>query len=268
MNEMTTVRWSLLDDVSFYSEAGIEAIGVWRPKLAEFGEERGVELLRDSALSVSTVAWAGGFTGMNGHSFREAVDDARDAISVAADVEAACLMIASGSRCGHTKKHARRLLVQGLRELADTAASYEIALAVAPMHRMFADEWTFLTTIDQTLDVLDEVDHPSIRMAFDVYQLWQEPRLIERIPDLVPRLATVQLSDWKDPPRSENDRCMLGEGQIPLDAIIAALVEHGYSGYFDIQIWSDDLWRSDYTELLRRCCAQFDSLCPAAGAPG
>jgi len=55
MNEVTTYRWSLLDDVIAYSDAGYEAIGIWRPKLAEFGEERGIDLVRESGLSVSSV---------------------------------------------------------------------------------------------------------------------------------------------------------------------------------------------------------------------
>ena len=62
MNEMTTFRWSFEEDVQRYREAGYPAIGVWRQKLADFGEERGIELLRDSGLAVSNLMWAGGLS--------------------------------------------------------------------------------------------------------------------------------------------------------------------------------------------------------------
>ena len=222
MNEMTTYRWSLLDEVDAYRAEGFEGIGIWRPKFAEFGEERGIELIRDSELSVSSISWAGGFTGSNGLSFNEAVRDARDAIRTAASVGADSVIIVSGSRAGHTANHARRLLVSALRVLADFAGEHNVSLAVQPMHPMFAQEWTFLTTLDQTLDILDRCHHESVRMAFNVYHLWQERRLLERIQAIAPLITTVQLNDWRDPPRSEMDRCLLGDGEIPLEEIVRA----------------------------------------------
>jgi len=260
MNEMTTYRWSLLEDVTGYRDAGIGGIGIWRAKLAEFGEELGVNLIHESGLAVSSVSWAGGFTGANGHSYRESVADARDAIRVAADLNAQCLVIVSGSRAGHTTRHAQRLLVDALSELGDTAAEYDLCLALQPMHPMFELEWTFLTTLDETFDILNRCSDSPVQLAFDVYHLWQEPRLLERIPEIAPRTATVQLSDWREPTRSENDRSLPGEGKIPLPEIVNAFLSAGYGGYFEIEVWSEELWNSDYVDLLDRCRLQFDAI--------
>ncbi len=262
MSELTTYRWSLLDDVTQYSDAGIGAIGIWRPKLVEFGEERGIELLRDSDLAVSSVSWAGGFTGTNGHSLADAIDDATEALRLCADLGAKNLVIASGPRSGHTSNHARKLVVSALQELSPIAAAYGVGLVLQPMHRRFAREWTFLTSLDEMLDVLERVDSRYVQMVFDVYHLWQEPRIIERIPEIVPFIGAVQLSDWKESPQSENDRCLLGDGQIPLDQFVAALVGSNYDGYFDIQIWSEEVWQSNYIKVLARCQTAFESLYP------
>ena len=83
VNEITTYRWTFDQDVARYRAAGIEAIGVWRQKLADYGEERGIELLRESGLNVSNLLWAGGFTGSDGHSYEESIEDAREAIRLA-----------------------------------------------------------------------------------------------------------------------------------------------------------------------------------------
>lgn len=263
MSEMTTYRWSFPEDVAEYSQAGIAAIGVWRPKLAEFGEERGVELLHDSGLSVSSLSWAGGFTGSNGHSFRESVDDAADAIRLAGAMDADCVVIVSGSRAGHTVRHARRLLVEALDELSDLAECHDVLLAVQPIHRLFAREWSFLTTIDDALEAIDGCGSDRVRMAFNAYHLWQEPRLLERIPGFARMVGLVQLSDWRDPPRSEHDRCLPGEGRIPLAEIVAALSACGYNGFYELDIWSETLWNSDYHEILGVCLSRFQSLCSA-----
>ena len=84
MNETTTFRWSFEEDVANYAAAGIPAMGVWRQKLSDFGEEKGIELLADAGLKVSHLLWAGGFTGSDGRSFRTSIEDASDALETAA----------------------------------------------------------------------------------------------------------------------------------------------------------------------------------------
>ena len=53
INEMTTYRWTFEEDVQHCAEAGIPALGAWRWKLSDFGEEKGIELLAEYGLAVS-----------------------------------------------------------------------------------------------------------------------------------------------------------------------------------------------------------------------
>ena len=270
-NGLTTIRWDLLQDVCGCRDAEINSIGLWRPKLLEFGEERAIELLRETSLEVSTVSWIGGFTGTNGHGFHDSIWDARQAIRFAGEVGAECVVVLSGSRGSHTLNHARRLLLEALRELADDAAAADVDLALQPMHPMFASDWTFLSGLDEAIDILALADHPRIKLAFDTYQLWQEPDLIARLPGLVPLLGVVQISDWREPPRSRQDRLLPGDGVIPLAGMIESLLRGGYRRHFDLQVWSEETWGADYLELLRRARRQFEALLPripaAAGQP-
>ena len=45
VSELSTFRWSFEEDVLHYHAAGFEAIGIWRPKLSDYGEEKGFELV-------------------------------------------------------------------------------------------------------------------------------------------------------------------------------------------------------------------------------
>ena len=267
INEMTTYHWSLLEDVAGYRAAGVSSIGVWRRKLSDFGEERGVELLRDSDLAVSSFWSAGGFTGSDGQTFREAVDDALDALRLAAQVRAGCLVVVSGARAGHTLSHARRLICDALRELGDTAAHSGLAIALQPMHRRPVKRWSMLNSLDAALDALSYCDHPHVGLVFDAFHLWQEPELYRRIPDVVPWIKLVALSDAHSAAShslslGDEDRCIPGQGVLPLAEIVAALEVGGYRGAYDVQLQGERCWRSDYGALLADCRTALVNIAP------
>jgi len=261
INQVTTLRWSFEEDLNSFRELGIDAVGLWSPKVNEVGEEKAIELIRDSGLSVSSLSSAGGFTGSDGTSFFDSVDDARRTLRLAGQLGADCLNLVSGARGGHIGSHARPLLVHAVEALADEANEQGVMLALQPMPALFGESTSFLESLDETLEVIEQSGRGVARIAFDVYHLWQEPGLLDRIPEIAPYVGVIQLSDWRSRPRSEFDRCLLGDGRIPLTAITNAFDEAGYCGYYEIRILSEELWQSDYSELLRECQARFDVLC-------
>lgn len=257
MNELTTFRWSFEEDVARYSSAGIGAIGVWRPKLSDYGEEKGIELLAESGLRVSNLLWAGGFTGSDGRSYRESVDDALEAIRLAELMGAPCLVVYSGPRAGHTANHSRRLCRDALKELGPAAAEAGIVLALEPMHSGCAADWTFLTNIDDAISLLDEVDHPNVRLGFDTYHLAQDDTILDRVPQFVHRVAVVHLADAKTPPFREQNRSRLGSGTLPLRRLLHTFMSAGYEGIYDVLLMGEDVEDADYVELLEHSKQMF-----------
>lgn len=252
MNEVTTYRWSFEEDVSNYLAAGITAIGVWRQKLSDFGEERGVELLAESGLAVSNLQWAGGFTGSDGRTLRESVDDAHEAMRLAAALHAGCLVIYSGSRAGHTHNHARRLLQEALRELLPLAEDLDVTLAIEPMHAECAGEWTFLTSLADTLAFLDRVGNSRLKLTFDTYHLGYDERVLDLLAEAAPRVAVVHLGDGREPPQREQSRCAVGHGALPLKEMVQALSSAGYDGYYDVELMGEEIEAANYQELIEQ----------------
>jgi sugar phosphate isomerase/epimerase len=250
INEMTTYRWSFEEDVTRYKAAGIEAIGVWRQKLADYGEEKGIELVKHSGLAVSNLLWAGGFTGSDGHSYQESLADAREAIELGAALDADCLVVYSGGRNGHTQNHARRLFAGALAELLPLAERMKVSLAIEPMHAGCADEWTFLTSLDEAMGLIDATGSPRLKLAFDTYHLGHDPRVVEQIARVAPHVGVVHLGDGRQPPDREQNRCPLGEGNLPLGEIVRSFERAGYRGYYDIELFGEAVESRDYFELL------------------
>jgi sugar phosphate isomerase/epimerase len=260
MNETTTFRWSFEEDLANYAAAGISAMGVWRQKLSDCGEAKAVELLHSRGVKASHLLWAGGFTGSDGRTFRQSLDDARDALRTAAALRAESLVVYSGARAGHTHNHARRLLRDAMQELAPLAADLGVVLAIEAMHPGCAAEFTFLTRLDEIREFLGLIDSPQVKMVFDTYHLGQDPGVVAQIAEVAAQVAIVQLGDARQVPRGEQNRCRLGEGTIPLQEIVQALAAAGYDGYYDVELLGEEIETLDYHDLLRHSRQAFDTL--------
>jgi sugar phosphate isomerase/epimerase len=258
MNETTTFRWSFEEDAANYAAADIPAMGVWRQKLSDCGLARAIELLQQTGMKVSHLFWAGGFTGGDGRTYRESVEDAVEAVRTTAALGAGCLAICSGARAGHTSNHARRLLQGALIELAPLAEELGVVLALEPMHPGCSADWTFLTNLDETVAILEAIGRPEVKMVLDAYHLGQDPALVERIPQIVSHVALVQLGDAKCPPQGEQNRCLLGSGTVPLKEIVCALKSAGYDGFYDVELLGEELGVADYHGLLLHAKQAFD----------
>jgi sugar phosphate isomerase/epimerase len=258
VSELTTFRWSFEEDVERYASAGISAIGVWRQKLADAGEQRGAALLREGGLAASSLQWAGGFTGSDGRSHEESLADARLAIQTAAVLRASCLIIHSGARGVHTHKHARRLFRLALEKLLPVAEERGVKLAIEPMNGDCGGEFTFLNCFEESLELVTGCNSPALGIALDTYHWGHQPLLLERLPQLAPHLALVQLGDARQPPRGEPNRCPLGEGTIPLREIVHGLTAAGYDGYFEVELMGEEIEASDYCDLLARSQRTFE----------
>ena len=260
LNEMTTYRWTFDEDVRRYAAAGIPALGVWRSKLSDFGEERGIDLVRESGLRVSSLMWACGFTGSDGRSFQESLEDDQEAVRLAGELEAESLIIYSGARGGHTSNHARRLVRTALCELASLADECGVNLALEPVHEGCGAEWTFLNRLDDALALLATVDHPRVKLAFDTYHLCHEGGILFRLAELAPQIAIVHLGDARAPPCGEQNRCRLGEGILPLREVIEILTASGYRGYFEVELLGEEFEGIDAASLVTHARVAFAQL--------
>ncbi|MEN1679646.1 MAG: sugar phosphate isomerase/epimerase family protein [Planctomycetota bacterium] len=255
MNELTTYRWSFDEDLFHYQQAGYEAIGVWRRKLNDFGEERARELLAESGLAVSNLQWAGGFTGIDGRSHAEAVADGRSAVEQAARIGAGCLVCYTGGRNNHTERHSRRLINAAFSELATVAEQHGVLLAMEPMHSACAGEWSVLTSIREAVDFIAEVGRPSLRLVLDTYHMASPGLAFDQLAEWSDLIALVHLGDWRTPRGVDMTRCRLGEGNAPIREVVSALLDAGYAGDFDVELIGATESPAEYEGLINHSMA-------------
>jgi len=259
VNQVTTYRWSMEQDLENYCRAGVSGIGIWRKKVYECGEDDAIEALIDSCLPVTSVSFAGGFTGSTGFRFEEVIADSMDAIRLASIVNAKCVLVATGSKWRHIKSNAIRLMDDGLKRLGDIAADLGVKIALHPMCSSTLDSFSLLDNLDETLDAIDRCNHAAVGLAFSSYHHFREPDVLNRLAEISHLVTSVQLSDYC---KSNHpfDRTPIGDGEIPLGAMVRTLIDNGYEGPFELDLWSKHVWGSDYSALLAQQVKSFDRL--------
>jgi sugar phosphate isomerase/epimerase len=261
VSEITTKDWSFDEDVRGYLAAGLGGMGLWRDKLDRFGEERGIELLQETGLQVANVVDAGYFPRKTRSQTELQIQDTVRAIKLTSRLGCDCLLVVSGDVGSffRTREEAVDIIVTALRRLAPIADEFGVNLALEPIHPMYVG-YTFLRTIAQTRELLERVDHPRVGLFFDTYHLWQDQQLLTQIESVAGRIYGVHVSDWREPPRSSSDRALPGAGIMPLREILTAIARTGYAGFYDVELFSDELWLSDYPQLLQECKRRFGQL--------
>jgi sugar phosphate isomerase/epimerase len=268
VSEITTFHQTFDEDLAIYREAGAEGIGIWEFKLGEGSDADAVAKLRASGLEATTCI--PGTLSIYPVPFPGPADpDERTgelcaAIERFAPFEPEVVLVLTGHPGDTPPAEARRTVVEGLRRAARVAASHGIRLGLEPLHRNVYGTWTMVTTIPETLDLIDEIDEPNLGVLFDVYHLWDTDDALEQIRRHARRFGpAVHICDWREHTRNDFDRALPGEGIVDLAAIFGALEAGGFDGWFDLEIFSDDgsftdqsfhdsLWKQDPLEVVRR----------------
>ncbi len=251
ISQLTTYRWDLPVELDHLAYHGFDAISLWRTKVSDVGVDAARKLLDRSGIRVSSLQWAGGFTGSDGRTFRESVDDAAEAITTAERVGAEVLVVHTGCRGGHTLGHARRLLQESLEILSPLASERGVTLALEPHHPAAAVGCGFMPRLTQALEWIDRFNHPAVRLALDLWQFGHDSTLPGLFPDLVKRLALVKMADRIGPPSCDRERLPPGNGQLPLEELVGELHAAGYRGDFEFEIVGEAVEGLGYDAALR-----------------
>ncbi|MFN0054217.1 MAG: sugar phosphate isomerase/epimerase family protein [Planctomycetales bacterium] len=254
INQMTTYRGTFAEDVEQYQAAGVGGIAVWHRKLWEFGEERGADLVLDSKLAVTSLWCAGGFTGYDGQSFQESLDEALAALRLASELRAENLIVVTGHRAGHTTNHAQELVCDALFELGEAANDLDLQVALHPM----TDADSLLTSLPAALKLLRRCGHRRVGLACDLAE-WKRAAPLN--------CSAAALAPWvKVALITTPVGLAVGDGSVPCsDAASEAVQEFeaaGYQGWYELQLQGSVYWSLESNRLLEDCDRGLRRLCP------
>ncbi|MDX3105871.1 sugar phosphate isomerase/epimerase family protein [Nonomuraea angiospora] len=281
LNQWTTRRWSVAEAVDGCVRHGLEAVGLWREKVAEQGLAESVKLVREAGLRVSSLCrggflTAGGLPGEEGRrAFAQALEDNRRAIDEAAELSAACLVMVVGGLPGvkpgealppsgfsRDVTGARERVAEALAELAPYAGERGVKLALEALHPIYCPDRAVLSTLGQALDL--SLDHPEeqVGVVVDTFHVWWDPRVFEDIARAGRRIASYQVCDYLHPLPQDIllGRGMMGDGVIDFRPITQAVLDAGYAGDVEVEIFNADVWAADPDEVVATMKARYEDV--------
>jgi sugar phosphate isomerase/epimerase len=131
-------------------------------------------------------------------------------------------------------------VVEGLRTLGAEAERAGVRLALEPFQHIGIENWSTINTLAEAAALADESGSSAVGIQFDVWHLWNTPGLLEEIPRFIDRIVGVHVCDYGEPTRGWADRVLPGEGVADVPAILTALADAGWNGYYDLEIFSDN----------------------------
>jgi sugar phosphate isomerase/epimerase len=258
LSEISTVGASFAEDVRAYAAAGFDGIGIWEMKLGDDDADLG--LLRASGLAVTNCVPA--VPSILPNAVIEGPEDVEERIaSMCASLhrlaafEPDCILCLTGPAGGRDEVTARGLVVDGLRHLAAAADGAGIRLGLEPIHASQCDLLTLVTTIPETLQLLDEAGLPDVGIMVDLWHLGDTPEIERHLAENVDRITGVHVAERFPGDRSDRDlpgaRCA---------ELMRVLREAGWRGPWDVEIFgdpdrSDSLWSLPADEAARRAHA-------------
>jgi sugar phosphate isomerase/epimerase len=167
-------------------------------------------------------------------------DETRRNMALAAELGTHILRVYAGRVPeGHTVETILPSLVENLLLIGEEAAQYDVTLALETH-----DDWTDSATFAR---LMAEVDHPRVRVLWDLHHPFrmngEPPELTYR--NLAPYTVSIHVKD-SVPTAEGHQLVLLGEGDVPIKAMLDLLVAGGYDGYAILE--SEKRWHPELAE--------------------
>ena len=150
--------------------------------------------------------------------------------TLAAELRCTHVVVLAGDELRGVSRSAQRAaVVNALRRAAPIAQQFGVTLVLENLNTRVDHVGYFLDRTTEALDIIDEVDHQSVRMLYDLYHsVVMDESPAEVLRGRMDRVAHIQIADV--PGRHEP-----GSGAIDWPREISWLVHNGYEGRIGLE---------------------------------
>jgi sugar phosphate isomerase/epimerase len=251
LNQITLNKLSLLECVDACLRHDVGWIAPWRNKVAEIGLSESARVIRESGLKVSGLCRGGYFPAPTARERAQQIDDNLRAIDEAATLGTDTLVLVCGPAPDRDIDAARGMVADGIAAIVDHARKTGIKLAIEPLHPLFAADRSCICLVDEALTLAQQFDAADVGLAIDVFHVWWDPYVYDKLRKCAGRILAFHVSDWAVPlPGIFAARSMMGTGVIELQRLRKAAEQAGYAGPIEVEIMNEALWNRPADDVM------------------
>jgi sugar phosphate isomerase/epimerase len=248
VNSICSMHQSFADDLALWEDLGTVHVGLISPKLEAAGWEASRQAVVDRGLRVSSMScyW----------------DGIEDSLEFTAAVGSEVLYMVSGTGGARPWEEVAAKYCADMAPWVARAEELGVRLAVEPTNPLRSDT-SFVFSVR---DAIDLARMAGMSVCVDVYSAWYERGLEQLVRDNIDLVALVQIDDYKLGTFDMPNRCAVGDGDIPVERLMAMMLDAGYEGVFDLEILGPEIEAEGYRAPIARSLERASEMLDRLGA--
>jgi sugar phosphate isomerase/epimerase len=275
VNEWSTPHNTVLQDIEQIARTGGKAIGLFGGKFVPGEESRYLEAMQRNGLVASycvPTVWTILPTPFNVPGIpsdpHQRTDLICEGMRQLAPFKPTAFIIGPGvSGSAERPVEPSKALADCLGQIADEASALDVPVA---FELLAARRGSPLPWLPDVVRFIDATGKPNVGVLFDFWHSWPEEDLEAHILQYADRILGVHVNDVRFDERSNFDRAYPGDERGVAAAMVAALIRGGYTGWYELEIFSDDgtfgndfpdsFWKIPHEQMLATAKAKFDAV--------
>jgi sugar phosphate isomerase/epimerase len=235
-----------VDELGLWTELGVDNVGVISPKLEQIGWD--AELAQSTGLTISNI-------GTEERCLMEALE-------FGAAVGTDSVWITPGPVGGRSWEEAAADFCERVRPAVLRADELGIDFALEPTNSLRFDI-SFVFTLRDSVELARAA---GTKVVVELCCCWYERGLEQLVRDNLDLWTLVQIADMRSGVTSTPNRAVIGDGDIPLERLLALFLDAGYEGLFDLEILGPEIEAEGHVAATRRSLERASELLERLGA--
>jgi sugar phosphate isomerase/epimerase len=248
-----------------WHDLGIEQVALILPKIEEIGWDAARDMVTSAGLRVSTIF---------GPTYRPLDADRAlgwwdadqqgtvDTVEFAASIGAASVYVCSGAAPTVSWDEAADLFSELVAPAVARANDLGLPLLLEPTNPLRAD----ISFIFWQRDAMDLARRAGTKVMLDFQSCWYERGLEQVVRNNMDLVGLTQISDYVIGTTETGNRVVPGDGDIPLERLLALVLDAGFEGTFDLEVMGQRVEEEGYRSSVRRSVERASELLERAGA--
>lgn len=241
---------------------GARGISPTLDQVGDLGAARAASLFRDAGLTVATLShMAFGFaTPIDAKAARLRLERT---IGIAAEIGAQTVIMTTGGRGGLDWRSAAEMFAEAIAPCAAKARDAGVTLGIEPTSHLYSD----VSIAHRLSDTVALAQAAGIAPMIDIFACWFDSDIDAALATASPLAPLAQISDYVYGDRGLPCRAVPGDGEIPFERIVPAMVQSGFCGWWDLEIIGPRIAKEAAGAALPRAAAHIGNLLEMAGVP-